>query len=101
MKELTKTKPRTTKTWGLQLLEEIQETAKRDYSIANVKTKSKQLPRSGTDKNLVTGDHIFTSEDRIQRKSSLITSKLTGGPGSLLLFLTHWTFMYDRQGWSV
>ncbi|XP_078390201.1 alpha-endosulfine-like isoform X1 [Cetorhinus maximus] len=49
-----------------------------DYNMAKAKMKNKQPPNSGTDKNLVTGDHIPTPEDLPQRKSSLVTSKLAG-----------------------
>uniref|UniRef100_A0A8D2CL11 Alpha-endosulfine n=1 Tax=Sciurus vulgaris TaxID=55149 RepID=A0A8D2CL11_SCIVU len=50
-----------------------------DYNMAKAKTKNKQLPSAGPDKNLVTGDHIPTPQDLPQRKSSLVTSKLAGG----------------------
>ncbi|XP_061461597.1 alpha-endosulfine isoform X2 [Rhineura floridana] len=49
-----------------------------DYNMAKAKIKNKQLPAAGTDKNLVTGDHIPTPQDLPQRKSSLVTSKLAG-----------------------
>ncbi|XP_030042265.1 alpha-endosulfine [Microcaecilia unicolor] len=49
-----------------------------DYNMAKAKMKNKQLPSSGPDKNLVTGDHIPTPQDLPQRKSSLVTSKLAG-----------------------
>ncbi|KAJ7307236.1 hypothetical protein JRQ81_009231 [Phrynocephalus forsythii] len=49
-----------------------------DYNMAKAKIKNKQLPTAGTDKNLVTGDHIPTPQDLPQRKSSLVTSKLAG-----------------------
>uniref|UniRef100_UPI00398EB9A6 endosulfine alpha b isoform X2 n=1 Tax=Pristiophorus japonicus TaxID=55135 RepID=UPI00398EB9A6 len=49
-----------------------------DYNMAKAKMKNKQPANSGTDKNLVTGDHIPTPEDLPQRKSSLVTSKLAG-----------------------
>ncbi|MBW02937.1 Alpha-endosulfine, partial [Eschrichtius robustus] len=48
-----------------------------DYNMPKAKMKNKQLPSTGPDKNLVTGDHIPTPQDLPQRKSSLITSKLT------------------------
>uniref|UniRef100_A0A8B9GG13 Alpha-endosulfine n=1 Tax=Amazona collaria TaxID=241587 RepID=A0A8B9GG13_9PSIT len=50
-----------------------------DYNMAKAKMKNKQLPSTGPDKNLVTGDHIPTPQDLPQRKSSLVTSKLAGG----------------------
>ncbi|XP_068178854.1 endosulfine alpha b [Antennarius striatus] len=49
-----------------------------DYNMAKAKMKNKQLPVAGSDKNLVTGDHIPTPQDLPQRKSSLVTSKLAG-----------------------
>uniref|UniRef100_A0A2K5Y417 Uncharacterized protein n=1 Tax=Mandrillus leucophaeus TaxID=9568 RepID=A0A2K5Y417_MANLE len=49
------------------------------YNMAKAEMKNKQLPRTGPDKNLVTGDHIPTPQDLPQRKSSLVTSKLAGG----------------------
>uniref|UniRef100_A0A6B2F262 Alpha-endosulfine n=1 Tax=Bothriechis nigroviridis TaxID=88079 RepID=A0A6B2F262_BOTNI len=49
-----------------------------DYNMAKAKIKNKQLPTAGTDKNLVTGDHIPRPQDLPQRKSSLVTSKLAG-----------------------
>lgn len=49
-----------------------------DYNMAKAKIKSKQLPVAGSDKNLVTGDHIPTPEDLPPRKHSLVTSKLAG-----------------------
>uniref|UniRef100_A0A8C9DSS8 Alpha-endosulfine n=1 Tax=Prolemur simus TaxID=1328070 RepID=A0A8C9DSS8_PROSS len=49
-----------------------------DYNMAKAKMKNKQLPSTGPDKNLVTGDHIPTPQDLPQRKSSLVTSKLAG-----------------------
>ncbi|XP_034030264.1 endosulfine alpha b [Thalassophryne amazonica] len=49
-----------------------------DYNMAKAKMKNKQLPVTGPDKNLVTGDHIPTPQDLPQRKSSLVTSKLAG-----------------------
>ncbi|XP_048881294.1 endosulfine alpha b isoform X1 [Brienomyrus brachyistius] len=49
-----------------------------DYNMAKAKMKNKQLPATGPDKNLVTGDHIPTPQDLPQRKSSLVTSKLAG-----------------------
>ncbi|KAK2102863.1 hypothetical protein P7K49_020530 [Saguinus oedipus] len=70
-----------------------------DYNMAKAKMKNKQLPSAGPDKNLVTGDHIPTPQDLPQRKSSLVTSKLSGQPEPPLLpFLNHWTFIYYRQG---
>uniref|UniRef100_A0A8C6B0B4 Alpha-endosulfine n=1 Tax=Monodon monoceros TaxID=40151 RepID=A0A8C6B0B4_MONMO len=47
-----------------------------DYDMPKAKMKNKQLPSTGPDKNLVTGDHIPNPQDLPQRKSSLITSKL-------------------------
>ncbi|XP_036728487.1 alpha-endosulfine-like [Balaenoptera musculus] len=47
-----------------------------DYNMPKAKMKNKQLPSTGPDKNLVTGDHIPTPQVLPQRKSSLITSKL-------------------------
>lgn len=49
-----------------------------DYNMAKAKMKNKQLPVAGSDKNLVTGDHIPTPEDLPPRKPSLVTSKLAG-----------------------
>ncbi|KAH1184006.1 alpha-endosulfine-like [Mauremys mutica] len=49
-----------------------------DYSMARAKMKNKQLPSTGPDMNLVTGDHIPTPQDLAPRKSSLVTSKLAG-----------------------
>uniref|UniRef100_A0A8C8ZJ64 Uncharacterized protein n=1 Tax=Prolemur simus TaxID=1328070 RepID=A0A8C8ZJ64_PROSS len=50
-----------------------------DYNMAKAKMKNKQLPSTGPDKTLVTGDDIPTLQDLPQRKSSFITSKLAGG----------------------
>lgn len=49
-----------------------------DYNMAQAKMKNKPLPVAGSDKNLVTGDHIPTPEDLPPRKYSLVTSKLVG-----------------------
>ncbi|XP_005293738.1 alpha-endosulfine isoform X1 [Chrysemys picta bellii] len=49
-----------------------------DYNMAKAKMKNKQLPTTGPDNNLVTGDHIPTPQDLPPRKSSLVTSKLAG-----------------------
>ncbi|XP_037738589.1 alpha-endosulfine isoform X2 [Chelonia mydas] len=49
-----------------------------DYNMAKAKMKNKQLPSTGPDNNLVTGDHIPTPQDLPPRKSSLVTSKLAG-----------------------
>uniref|UniRef100_A0A7N5P8Z9 Alpha-endosulfine n=2 Tax=Ailuropoda melanoleuca TaxID=9646 RepID=A0A7N5P8Z9_AILME len=35
----------------------------REYNMAKAKTKNKQLPSAGPDKNLVTGDHIPIPQD--------------------------------------
>ncbi|KAL4840756.1 hypothetical protein H8958_009059, partial [Nasalis larvatus] len=44
-----------------------------DYNMAKAKMKNKRLPSAEPNKNLVTSDHILP-----QRKSLVITSKLTG-----------------------
>ncbi|XP_030397839.1 alpha-endosulfine isoform X2 [Gopherus evgoodei] len=54
-----------------------------DYNMAKAKMKNKQLPTTGPDNNLVTGDHIPTPQDLPPRKSSLVTSKLAGGKNSI------------------
>ncbi|KAM6159359.1 alpha-endosulfine-like [Rhynchocyon petersi] len=50
-----------------------------DYNMARAKMKNKQLPSAAPVKNLVTGDPHPYPQDLLQRKSSLVTSKLVSG----------------------
>lgn len=61
--------------------------------------KNKQLPSAGPDKNLVTVTTSPPPGSALDRKSRLPPASLWGNLGpSAPLLLTHWTFLYHRQG---